>query len=107
MVFVISTHEMQDECEWLQQVQDEVAKEMGIPWSYQGTLNGYLVAGQVASTNNVTAKGTELEINFNPSPSGTLAASATDMRAINTNVSGDIATWLRQRRKWAPFPEHR
>ena len=80
-----------------QQVQDEVAKEMGIPWSYQGTLNSYLVAGQVASTNNVTAKGTELEINFNPSPSWTLAASATDMRAINSNVSGDIATWLRQR----------
>jgi len=54
-------------------------------------------AGTIAATNDVTATGNELEINYNPTRYWTVAASATETKAVNTNVSTALEQWIAQR----------
>jgi outer membrane receptor for ferric coprogen and ferric-rhodotorulic acid len=80
-----------------QQVEDQVDKEMGMPATQRTALMNAFNAGQIASTNDITAKGKELEINYNPTRYWTVSASGTDMQSINSNVSKDISDWIAQR----------
>jgi len=53
--------------------------------------------GTLAATNDITGKGTEIEINYNPTQYWTVTAAATDTRAINSNVSTSIRDYINQR----------
>ncbi len=79
------------------QVNTEVGKEIGIPFpTIQALQNGFN-NGTISSTNDVESKGTEIELNYNPTRFWTLTANATDTKVINSNVSGDVQGWLNQR----------
>lgn len=80
-----------------QQVLDEVARQIGVSTNLQNTLIQEFSAGTLSSTQDVKAKGTELEIFYNPTKYWTVAASATDTQAINSNVSKDINDWIAAR----------
>ena len=79
------------------QVQTEVARQIGLSTDLQNALVSEFNAGTLSSTQDVTAKGSELEVNFNPTRYWTVAASATDTRSSNANVSNDINQWIAQR----------
>ncbi len=51
----------------------------------------------IAATNDITASGNELEINFNPTRYWTVAASVTQKQSITTNVSKSVQIWIDQR----------
>jgi hypothetical protein len=51
----------------------------------------------VAAINDIQAKGTEFELNFNPTRYWTLTGSVTDSQTSTTNVSGTLAAWIAQR----------
>ena len=76
------------------QINTEVGKEMGLDFGTITNLQQAFNAGTIASTNDIDSKGTELEMNYNPSRFLTLTANATDTRVINSNVSQDVANWI-------------
>lgn len=80
------------------QLQTEVNKVMGLAPEVieplRAAFKGQNPAGNIAATNDVTAKGTEIEINYNPSRHWTISANATEQRSINSNVSNAIADWI-------------
>lgn len=78
-----------------QQVRDEVARQIGLSQATQDALVN--AAATLAATHDTTAEGTELEININPTRYWTLSASATETRAIDTNISSSIQQWIDQR----------
>jgi len=81
-----------------QQVQNEVAKQMGLSWDALTALQQAFNAGLIASTQDVAAKGDELELNYvSPSRNWTVAANATQTRSANQNISSDIQQWITQR----------
>ncbi len=51
----------------------------------------------IGATTDVHSKGTEIEINLNPTRYWTVAASVTDTKAANVNVSSALVTWINQR----------
>ena len=79
------------------QVQAEVGKQMGVSWEDQTRMIDLFNSGLISSTNDITAKGTELEINYNPTNYWRVAASGTETQSLNTNVSQDVNKWLAQR----------
>ncbi len=80
------------------QVQAEVAKQMGLSYDNILAIQAAFGAGTIASSQDVTAKGNELEINYvSPSRNLTIAASGTSTESINTNISSDIERWIAQR----------
>jgi hypothetical protein len=80
------------------QVQAETAKQMGLTWDNMQAIISAFNAGTIASTQDVFAKGDELEINYvSPSRNLTIAASATQTESINTHISDDISRWIAQR----------
>ena len=90
------------------QVQAEVAKQIGLSVEVQNALIAGFNAGTISSTQDVTAKGNELEINFNPTKNWTIAASGTDTRSFNSNVSTDIQQWIDQRMPiWTTIKDQR
>jgi hypothetical protein len=70
---------------------------MGLSTELRNTLRDYFGAGLISSTNDRIAKGTEIEVNYNPTNYWTLAANATETRQFNANVSDDVQQWLNQR----------
>jgi hypothetical protein len=80
-----------------QQVETEVARQMGMSTELQNSLLQAFNAGTLAATADVTAKGTEVELNLNPSRYWTIAASGTDTQSMNTNVSTAANEWIAQR----------
>ncbi len=50
-----------------------------------------------AATADVEAKGTEIEINYNPTPWWTVSGSITDAKSTNRNVSATIQQWIDER----------
>jgi hypothetical protein len=60
-------------------------------------LNEAFNAGTLSASQDLQSKGQELEINVNPTPYWTIAASATDTRTVNTNVSPAVEQWITQR----------
>ena len=79
------------------QVDAEVSKQMGISTDLRNTLRDYFNAGLISSTNDRIAKGTEIELNYNPTNYWTLAANVTETQQYNANVSADVQKWLDQR----------
>ena len=77
------------------QVAAEVARQTGISTDrLAGLLNQF---NNISSTQDVTAKGTEIELNFNPTRNWTVAGSVTDTQSIQSNVSKELAQYLAER----------
>jgi outer membrane receptor protein involved in Fe transport len=92
---------------WTQdQVAAEVARQTGISTN---TLNALVDQfNNVTSTQDVTARGTEIELNFNPTRHWTLAGSVTETEAINTNVNRDVEQYINERMKiWTTIVDQR
>jgi hypothetical protein len=79
------------------QVQTEVARQIGVSTDLQNRIIAAFNDGQISATQDITAKGTEIEINFNPTRYWTVSASVTETRSINSNVSRAVNDWIAQR----------
>ncbi|MEY2878986.1 MAG: hypothetical protein RLZZ15_1366 [Verrucomicrobiota bacterium] len=80
-----------------QQVIDEVAKQIGVSTATQNALIQGFAAGTITATQDITAKGDELELNFNPTKYWTVSANAAQTQSVNTNVATSINDWINQR----------
>jgi hypothetical protein len=81
---------------WTQaQIQTEVAKQMALSTDLQTTLTN--PNPPIAATQDILAKGTEVELNLNLKRYWTVAASATDTQSVTKNVSNAVAQWAAQR----------
>ncbi|QYM77806.1 TonB-dependent receptor [Horticoccus luteus] len=79
------------------QVEAEVFKEIKLdPARYAALVDNYR-NGTLAATNDITGKGVEIEINYNPTNFWTVAFNANETKAVNTNVSGAIQDYLDER----------
>ena len=79
------------------QIQTEVGRQMGVPWETQQQMISYFNSGLISSPNDITAKGTEIEVNYNPTNYWRLAASMTDTQSVNSHVSPEINQWISER----------
>lgn len=77
------------------QVRTEVTRQTGISPETEAFL--FNPVPPFAATADVVAKGTEFEINFNPTKFWTVSASFTDSKATNRNVSADVQSWIDER----------
>jgi len=77
------------------QVAAEVARQTKIPAERLDALLDQF--NNISSTQDVSAKGTEIELNFNPTRTWTVAASVTDTQSINSNVSKELGQYLNER----------
>jgi hypothetical protein len=77
------------------QVATELSKEMGLSTALMNALIN--PNPPIAATNDVTAKGTEIELNVNPTPNWTVSASVTDTQVYITNMSTALQNWINQR----------
>ncbi|MSU65223.1 MAG: TonB-dependent receptor [Opitutus sp.] len=78
-----------------QQVFDEFVKVSGLS---AATINALLIpTPPIAATNDIVAKGTEVEINLNLTPYWTVAANFADTQATVRNVSPALQKWIDQR----------
>jgi outer membrane receptor for ferric coprogen and ferric-rhodotorulic acid len=50
-----------------------------------------------AATVDTRSVGSEIEVNYNPTPHWTVSASVTDTKAINNNVANSLQSWLGER----------
>ncbi len=73
-----------------------LAKMQFDPTRYNALLTDYQ-NGSLAATNDIKGKGTEIEINYNPTNYLTVQASATETLAINSNVSSSIQDYINER----------
>jgi len=76
------------------QVRAEVADIMGMSVEVQDALEANGDVGRTAATQDVVAKGDELEINFNPTREWTISASVTKTESINKNAGSVIEDWI-------------
>lgn len=72
----------------------KIAEITKIPTATAQRLAEAFQAGTLAATNDITAKGTEIELNFNPTRYWTVAASATETESISSNMSKAIQEWI-------------
>ena len=79
------------------QVRAAVATQMQIPTALYNSMLSNYNAGTLAATNDVTATGTEVEINFNPTRYWTVVAVGTEGKSISSNISNAIQQWIDQR----------
>ncbi|MEO6567979.1 MAG: TonB-dependent receptor [Opitutaceae bacterium] len=79
------------------QINEDVGRQMGMPWEQQQRVEALFNSGRLSSPNDILAKGTEIELNFNPTNYWTVQASATDTQSMNTNVSKEIGQWISER----------
>jgi outer membrane receptor protein involved in Fe transport len=77
------------------QVADEVAKQIGLSTVQQAAL--LTPNPPLAATQDILAKGNELEINFNPTRYWTVSANAAQTNTVNSHVSTALSTWIAQR----------
>lgn len=80
-----------------EQVRQAVADQMQMPVERYDALVTNFRAGTIAATNDVVAKGNELELNFNPTRHWTLNASAAEQRSISSNISSAVESWIAER----------
>jgi hypothetical protein len=77
-----------------QQVEARVLEQMkmtsGQFWSLVENFN----AGSIAANNDITAKGTEIEVYFNPTRYWTISANGEEKRSFNSNISGSIQDYI-------------
>jgi outer membrane receptor protein involved in Fe transport len=77
------------------QIQSEVARQTGLSIEEQNELA--LPDPGISATQDVEAKGTEIELNFNPSRHWTVQSSFTETQTANTNVSSTTTRWIAHR----------
>jgi hypothetical protein len=77
------------------QVRDEETTETGISATEEAFL--FNPSPPFAAAADVKSKGTEIEINFNPNRYWTVAASVSEGRTVNSNVSPALQQWLNER----------
>ena len=75
------------------QVDDAVYKIMGLSSSQVAAYN----SNSISETQDVTAKGDELELNYNPDPYWTLQLNITKTISTNAHVAPNIPVWVAQR----------
>lgn len=75
----------------------KIAEITKIPTATAQALTQAFQAGTLAATNDITAKGTEIELNYNPTRYWTVAASATETESISSNMSKTVQDWIDQR----------
>ena len=78
-----------------QQIEEDVARQIGIPLALQQGLE--IQDPSLGARNHRQAKGTEIELNYNPSRYWTMAASATETQSIESGVGTALAEWISQR----------
>jgi len=76
----------------------KVAELTKIPVETARALAANYQAGTIAATNDIEAKGTEVELNYNPSKFWTVAASATETQSVSTNISSAVQQWIDERK---------
>ncbi|PTY05714.1 TonB-dependent receptor [Opitutaceae bacterium EW11] len=77
-----------------EQVEAAVFKQMGMSSDVYYALADAFRSGTVAATNDIVAKGTEIEVNYNPTPYWTISANAEEKKSINENVSSTVQEWI-------------
>ncbi len=76
-----------------QQVEDAVFKLMGLTAAQASIFNN----NNIGETQDITAKGDEIELNFNPDRFWTFKANLTRTQSLDANVAPHITTWIGQR----------
>ncbi|MFT3866870.1 MAG: TonB-dependent receptor [Nibricoccus sp.] len=79
------------------QTEDAIAAITKVSRARAQTLIDAFASGTIAATNDVEAKGTEVEVNFNPNKYWTIAASGEEKTSKNTNISNSVQEWLDER----------
>lgn len=80
-----------------EQVENKVFAQMGLTREQYYALDANFTAGTLAATNDITAKGTEIEVSYNPTPNWTVSINAEEKKSINTNISTTIQEWIDSR----------
>ena len=76
-----------------QQVEDAVFKLMQLTPEQASIFNN----NNIGETQDITAKGDEVELNFNPDRFWTFKASLTRTQSLDANIAPHITTWIAQR----------
>lgn len=79
------------------QVRTEVARIMGLDYAFMDAMEAAGDAGRIAATQDVSAKGDELEIYYNPTRAWTISASVTKTETVNKNAGSTIEDWIASR----------
>ncbi len=79
------------------QIRQAVATDMQMPIPLYNSLLSNFNAGTLAATNDINAKGTEIEIHFNPTRYWTNMVSATETKSTSTNISDAVQQWINLR----------
>jgi hypothetical protein len=79
------------------QVQTEVARIMGLDYQFMNAMEAAGDQGRIAATQDIQAKGDELEIYFNPTRAWTISGSVTKLETLNKNAGSTIEDWINQR----------
>src|SRR5688500_322167 len=79
------------------QLEAEVAKIMGLSVEALQPL-----PFGSATTSDITAKGKEVEINYNPTSYWTMKLNVTEQKTIDSNLAPDVTQWLGERMKVWP-----
>ena len=78
-----------------QQVFDEFSRQVGLS---AATITALMnPQPPIAATNDLAARGTEVELNVNPTKYWTVSANFTDTQSYIKNVSSTLQTWIDQR----------
>jgi hypothetical protein len=77
------------------QVQAEIARQTGLSVDEQNELQ--LPDPGISATQDVEARGTEFELNFNPTRYWTVQSSFSETETTNTNVSTSTTDWIAHR----------
>jgi hypothetical protein len=75
------------------QVDEAVAKLMGLPPGFVSSVQGLTIS----ETSDVTGKGTEFELNYNPSASWTFKFTAAQQKTIDASLSPNIQKYIDER----------
>jgi len=79
------------------QAEDSALQVMKMSREQYKTLLDNATAGTLAATNDITSKGTEVEVNYNPTKNWTISANFEEKQSINSNVSATIQEWIDSR----------
>jgi hypothetical protein len=87
-------HRLQNPTATIPQAEDFALSVMKMTREQYTALKTNFDAGTIAAINDITAKGTEIEINYNPNRHWTIAANLEEKKSINSNVSQTIQEWI-------------
>jgi len=75
----------------------KIAEITKIPTAVAQELAAAFQAGTLAATNDIEAKGIEIELNYNPNKFWTLKGSATQTESVSSNMSASVQQWIDER----------